>query len=882
MDAVEEEVSRWLERNTASELVYLGQGDKSGTVSFLFGEDEFHLEVPAEYPANMDSFFFVHTRSKPLVSWAAELNEFIMSRSSHLSVSDFLTKAVDAFRKEKKMQASKKKPSRMETESDEEAAGGDSDGANETDDEGDEGDSSPTAQQEAADSDFEDEPDEGTHDFDQESDEFTKKSLEVLRKKKRWQAKEAQLREQMRIEKEKALQQQAQNRKRAKKEETAQIFSGTAASGILQNDLLFIMDNQQSLGFSAEPVDDNIYHWNVHMFGFSPDSQVAQQLKDGIAKSFGYDYVELEVTFGMDLHPFYPPVVKVIRPRFQGFLMGRVTSMDILKLSFWDPIQPMSAVLLKIRDLIEAFVKLDVHNPLNANPKGAYSDMEHLLLRLELLSELDPRANLKYPELETAKRAVVAPRRKDDDKKEKKYWASGTGYGHGSSKKPEWDVEAHLAAQKEKDRETEAVIKSLHSALMSRTSSPESLTADFEGLEESCLVPFFEHHLKNDSLLDMSRHISLYLAILQFIRDIAAQDVLVPLLDVLPFQKQSVLQLLESLHKQVTIFLKRAGNTTAGTKDEVVLAEKFLETADCVRNAVDQYRASVASMEQDMHRKSDVSMTNQDVELLYLELMKPLQYDSISLDLTKHHYHAQLKATTTSSSSRERTLRLAQEHSSFVTSLPLSYDSSVFVRTDDDRMDFISFVITGPKDSPYESGVFAFDAFFPAAYPAQAPLVNLMTTGNGTVRFNPNLYNCGKVCLSLLGTWSGSAGESWNKDTSTFLQVLVSIQSLIMVPQPYFNEPGYEAEMGTPAGDQHNKSYNEVIRVATIEHAMVGQLRQPPRGFEDVVQQHFTLKKDSILALCDKWLQEGKDSSAHYSRLLKAVKNLRSELDKLS
>ena len=67
-----------------------------------------------------------------------------------------------------------------------------------------------------------------------------------------------------------------------------------------------------------------------------------------------------------------------------------------------------------------------------------------------------------------------------------------------------------------------------------------------------------------------------------------------------------------------------------------------------------------------------------------------------------------------------------------------------------------------------------------------------MTTGGGTVRFNPNLYNCGKVCLSLLGTWSGQDGETWNKDTSTFLQVLVSIQSLILVEDPYFNEPGWE------------------------------------------------------------------------------------------
>ena len=30
-----------------------------------------------------------------------------------------------------------------------------------------------------------------------------------------------------------------------------------------------------------------------------------------------------------------------------------------------------------------------------------------------------------------------------------------------------------------------------------------------------------------------------------------------------------------------------------------------------------------------------------------------------------------------------------------------------------------------------------------------------MTTGGNKVRFNPNLYDSGKVCLSLLGTWSG-------------------------------------------------------------------------------------------------------------------------------
>ena len=44
----------------------------------------------------------------------------------------------------------------------------------------------------------------------------------------------------------------------------------------------------------------------------------------------------------------------------------------------------------------------------------------------------------------------------------------------------------------------------------------------------------------------------------------------------------------------------------------------------------------------------------------------------------------------------------------------------------------------------------------------------MMVMCNTQVRFNPNLYNCGKVCLSLLGTWSG---PGWVPGESTILQV---------------------------------------------------------------------------------------------------------------
>lgn len=44
------------------------------------------------------------------------------------------------------------------------------------------------------------------------------------------------------------------------------------------------------------------------------------------------------------------------------------------------------------------------------------------------------------------------------------------------------------------------------------------------------------------------------------------------------------------------------------------------------------------------------------------------------------------------------------------------------------------------------------------------------------------------------------------------LQMLISIQSLILVPDPYFNEPGYEGTMHTAQGRAASKAYDRNIR----------------------------------------------------------------------
>ncbi len=166
--------------------------------------------------------------------------------------------------------------------------------------------------------------------------------------------------------------------------------------------------------------------------------------------------------------------------------------------------------------------------------------------------------------------------------------------------------------------------------------------------------------------------------------------------------------------------------------------------------------------------------------------------------------------------------------------------------------------LSGSGISSFDRGCFVFDVLFPGAYPNVPPLVNLATTGRGSVRFNPNLYNCGKVCLSLLGTWRGAEGESWSALTSTFLQVAVSIQSLIFIPEPFFNEPGYEREIGTSTGVEKSRAYNENLRLQTIRWAMNDMLEHPPQHFSEIVQTHFRMNRDLILRETQTWVDESR------------------------
>jgi baculoviral IAP repeat-containing protein 6 len=84
--------------------------------------------------------------------------------------------------------------------------------------------------------------------------------------------------------------------------------------------------------------------------------------------------------------------------------------------------------------------------------------------------------------------------------------------------------------------------------------------------------------------------------------------------------------------------------------------------------------------------------------------------------------------------------KIMTQVSALVNSLPFNEISSIFVLCDPSQMRLLKALIIGPSNTPYENGCFEFDMFLPSDYPNSPPKMQLLTTNNGQVRFNPNLY----------------------------------------------------------------------------------------------------------------------------------------------
>ena len=476
----------------------------------------------------------------------------------------------------------------------------------------------------------------------------------------------------------------------------------------------------------------------------------------------------------------------------------------------------------------------------------------------------------------------------------KSYWAKGTGYSTGNdsthSKETQWNHSEFIKQQQKKS----AQLSQLFTIITAYVTLPKTVAKSgklkkVNNLQKmlpnelsmllvgSAIIPITENYFRNDSLLDALKFSQLYHSIFGFLRALCKHKIL---LSTFFSRSNLTLEYLKRMNDNAIIMKEKLSKNITAT-DDVMEQTEFIEsicsTYTTLLSSLVKIKPELVTEVENPSIKESNLLKSKEIQLKkdYTKLLTQLQFDEVPNIHTYYHYKTNVKENLLSNETKQR---LLSEISSIGNNLPFHWSSSVFLRLDSSNLNVMQVLITGPLKTPYANGCFLFDVFCGARYPNGPPLVNLQTTGYGTVRFNPNLYNCGKVCLSLLGTWQGSENEQWNRETSTLLQVFVSIQGLIFVEHPYFNEPSYEKWIGTPIGWVNSKIYNENIKPETVRYGMLEMIRNPPKGFEEVIKLHFTLKYREIMKQLAKWERDQVNKKA---ALRSAIVELREELNKL-
>ena len=173
------------------------------------------------------------------------------------------------------------------------------------------------------------------------------------------------------------------------------------------------------------------------------------------------------------------------------------------------------------------------------------------------------------------------------------------------------------------------------------------------------------------------------------------------------------------------------------------------------------------------------------------------------------------------------------------------HEHGIYYHHDENNMTKGYALIFGPEDTPYQHGNYLFTLDFPTTYPYNPPILTFQNKYNN-IRFHPNLYRNGKVCISILNTWTG---EKWSA-CQTIKSVLLTICT-ILTENPLLHEPGIRK-----SHEDYNK-YNEIISFANIKYNILEIIndiehRYKFNFFKDIIFENFKEHYEILIKKCEK------------------------------
>lgn len=594
------------------------------------------------------------------------------------------------------------------------------------------------------------------------------------------------------------------------KEKTA-IFSKRTVANILLEEFINIYKKQIEEKNIKISYIDNIYKWKIELgkFGFTLD-------------------------FNSVLYPNYPPKLTIIKPNFNKKFLIQLANLKMIQPDYWTPTRSVEFIIAKLRHIFEKHGSKQIvsKTEIKANNLEGFIIQLANFIDKNIIEDIDDEVYARTDN-------VLIEKSGDKSSKSSTYWKSGVGYGHDGANK--WDVSNFILSQNQKDTEIGNIVENIVKNLDAETMSDNNLL--------NIVVRFLSENLPGVSILEMEERKNKYQPIFSLIKALFEIGI-----------NLQIYKMFLDIYKKAALANSISSSSVGSDiiKQVCEIYSEYGERFDALIKEEVEVEVEVVVEKEDV--KEDVAEAKE-----YSEKLSELKFKADNVFNESHKYYKELKSSTLKPTYHKR---LVQEFLSMQESLPVLYPASIFFRYDEKNMAAMRVLMTGPHDTPYDSGCFIFDVSVPYNYPKDKPSVWFMNTGG--VRFNPNLYDSGKVCLSLLGTWSSDGGgESWIPKTSTLSQVFLSIQSQILVEQPYFNEPGYERSIGTPSGTRESMNYNIVQRYNTMNHAIYELLKTPSNypQFVDVIKNHFKIKKNHIIAVCEKWIKDAPEAKSTYPKI---------------
>ena len=562
---------------------------------------------------------------------------------------------------------------------------------------------------------------------------------------------------------------------------------------------------------------DDIYKWDIEFYNIN-----------------NIDRIKLNLQFNSNYYPYCPPSITILSPQLANKLDHRISNSKIFKLEYWDPTSSIKDIIVKIKNILNKYAEKIEDFDKNIN-KNLYDKL--LILSSYIEDEKSDEIDTLSDNIE--KYTKIQKENIKKQKEDTKF--NGIGYTNGNKK--EWKISEYEQIQKTKEFELSSILTEI-----SRLIKTLEVNEIKNTISKSLLIKFLYNQFKNTTLLDIEKRKDLFNICSDMLQNLSNEN----FSDLLFDSDNDIYNVFKDLYEISQITAK------INSDNDIILKIVFIWSM-------------LEPLYSNKNIKNKTIEIKKDINSIYIDKLKPLRFDSNEI---QYNYYPKYKTLLNDSKSTSQCMkRLSVEISTLSRELPIHRDASIFLRIDEENPRCMRALITGPPDTPYESGLFIFDIYIPANYPFEVPCVNFINTGGK--RFNPNLYACGKVCLSILGTYVGPAAsesEKWNT-SSTLYQVLISIQSQILVDKPYFNEPGYQNQYGTPNGEKSSKEYNQAVRLYTLQHTIYDMLNDNKfEEFNDIIREHFKLKKDTIIKMMDKWLEEATNKNA-YGTIINKIKD---------